>query len=110
VSASLICEAIRTHSMVEFDYHGQHRIVEPYAHGVSTRGVEVMRGIQIRGASSSGGYGFGKLWVVSELEGFRLCDRHFVPNDRHYNPDDRGMQQIHCRIEKGEEEKEKEKK
>jgi hypothetical protein len=95
---SLICDAIRTHSLLEFDYHGQHRIVEPYAHGISSHGIEVMRAIQIRGASSSGGYGFGKLWIVSEIVGLRLSGERFEPDDPHYNPNDRAMQQIHCRI------------
>ena len=97
---SLICEAIRTRSLLEFDYHGLHRIVAPYCHGVSTAGHEVLRAVQVRGASSAGrrGLGFGKLWVVSELVGLRLSSERFGPDDPHYNPDDRAMQQIHCRI------------
>lgn len=98
VLVSLICDAIRTRTLLEFDYHGLHRVVAPYCHGVSTRGVEVLRGVQVRGASSSGGLGFGKLWLVADLAGLRLSGEHFEPDDPHYNPDDRGMQHIHCRI------------
>ncbi len=98
---SLICEAIRTHSLLEFEYHGRHRVVAPYCHGTSTRGVEVLRGVQVGGRSGAGGqgFGFGKLWVVSELANVRISDEHFKPDDPHYNPEDRGMEQIHCRIE-----------
>lgn len=97
---SLICDAIRTRSLLEFDYHGLHRVVAPYCHGVSTRGVEVLRAVQLRGASSAGarGLGFGKLWLVAELVGLRLSGERFEPDDPQYNPDDRGMRQIHCRI------------
>ena len=95
---SLICEAIGRRALLEFHYHGRLRVVAPYCHGTSTRGVEVLRAIQIRGLSASGGWGFGKLWIVSEMVLPRLIDETFIPDDPNYNPDDRGMRQIHCRI------------
>lgn len=95
---SLICDAIRTRSLLEFDYHGLRRVVAPYCHGVSTRGHEVLRAVQVRGESRAGGLGFGKLWIVADLVGLRLSGEHFEPDDPHYNPNDRAMPQIHCRI------------
>jgi hypothetical protein len=95
---SLICDAIRTRSLLEFEYHGLRRVVAPYCHGLSRRGDEVLRAVQLRGDSSSGGFGFGKLWRVSELIGLRMSDENFTPDDPQYNPDDRGMVEIHCRI------------
>jgi hypothetical protein len=94
----LICDAIRTRSLLVFDYHGLSRMVAPYCHGISHRGVEVLRGIQVLGKSSSGSRGFGKLWVVADLLNLRVSLEHFEPDDPHYNPDDRAMQHIHCRI------------
>lgn len=70
----------------------------PYCHGVSARGVEVLRAIQIRGFSASGGYGFGKLWAVGDMQGLRILDETFSADDPNYNPNDRGMKQIHCRV------------
>jgi len=95
----MICEAIRTRSVLEFEYHGLPRVVAPYCHGVSRRGVEVLRAVQLRGGSSSGALGIGKLWRVTEMIGLRLLGEHFTPDDPHYNPDDRGMSQIHCRVQ-----------
>ena len=94
----IICEAIRTRSVLEFEYHGLPRVVAPYCHGLSSRGVEVVRAVQLRGGSSSGGLGFGKLWRVSDLVGLRMLEEHFTPDDPDYNPDDRGMKEIHCRV------------
>jgi hypothetical protein len=54
--------------------------------------------VQVRGASSSGSLGFGKLWVVADLVGLRLSDERFEPDDPRYHPDDRGMRRIHGRI------------
>jgi len=97
-AVSLICDAIRTRSLLEFRYHGLIRLVAPYCHGFSTRGAEVLRAIQVGGSSNSRSFGSGKLWLVADLVGVRLAGKHFEPTDPRYNPDDRGMQRIHCRI------------
>lgn len=91
-----ICTAIRTQHLIEFDYHGQYRLVAPYCHGTSNRGKEVLRGVQIAGAT--GTLGFGKLWLVEKMSQLRLTDSAFSPNDPDYNPDDSAMIQIHCRV------------
>jgi len=96
--STLICTAIRQRSALEFQYRGLHRVVEPYCHGISTRGTEVLRAIQIAGDSSSGGFGFGKLWTVAEMVALRISDQSFVADDPNYNPDDSGMKEIHCRV------------
>ena len=98
IAAGAACEAIHEHRLLEFDYHGRHRIVAPYCHGISTRGVEVLRAVQTGGSSGSGGFGFGKLWVVAEMIDARLTSVPFAPDDPNYNPDDSGMVLIHCRV------------
>jgi hypothetical protein len=84
--------------VLEFEYDGLHRVVEPYCHGISSRGVEVLRAVQVGGASRSGGLGFGKLWSVAKIVGPRLTAAPFVPDDPDYNPNDSGMKRIHCRV------------
>jgi hypothetical protein len=92
-----ICEAIRRRLMLEFIYDDNSRVVTPYCHGLSNRDAEVVRAIQVRGASSSGS-GFGKLWTVAKMANLRILNETFVPNDPNYNPDDSAMKYIHCRI------------
>ena len=94
----IICEAIRRRALLEFEYHGGRRIVAPYCHGISTRGVEVLRAIQIRGFTTSGGYGFGKLWAVRDMQDVRMLDETFIADDPDYNPNDRGMKRVYCRL------------
>jgi hypothetical protein len=87
--------------LLEFDYHAEHRIVAPYCHGRSTRGVEVLRAVQLRRSNSMskrGGFGFGKLWQVAHIENMRATGESFAPVDPDYNPDDSAMSQIHCRV------------
>lgn len=98
VITTAVCDAIRTRELLEFEYHGHHRVVAPYCHGISARWVEVMRAVQLRGTSSSGGFGFGKLWVIADMRAARTTGESFEPDDPHYHPDDRAMILIHCRI------------
>ena len=95
---SVICEAIRKRRLLEFEYHGKRRVVAPYCHGVSTRGTEVLRAIQVSGASSSGSMGIGKLWAIADMVALRMLDVPFMANDPKYEPDDSAMKQIHCRV------------
>jgi hypothetical protein len=96
-----ICLAIRERRLLEFDYHGHHRVVAAYCHGQSARGEEIVRAVQLRrpgSTSASGGFGFGKLWRVGEMRALSASDERFVPDDPDYHPDDRAIPTIHCRI------------
>ena len=93
-----ICDAIRTHHRLSFVYEGLPRVVEPYCHGWTAQGDEVLRAIQVGGRSRSGGFGFGKLWSVARLQQVRLGTESFVPNDRNYNPNDSAISEIDCRV------------
>lgn len=97
-SVELICEAIRKRALLEFLYHNRQRVVAPYCCGVSGRGSDLLRAVQVRGVSSSGGLGFGKLWTVAEIAQLRVLDEMFTPDDPDYNPQDRAMIRIYCRI------------
>jgi hypothetical protein len=94
----LICNAIRQRRRLLFDYGGLPRVVEPYCHGTSTHGSELLRAVQVGGSSGSGAFGFGKLWTVSKMTKVRASDDPFTPSDPHYNPDDSTITAIHCRI------------
>lgn len=94
-----ICKAISERRLVQFEYHGKRRVVAPYCHGTSTRGKDVLRGIQLRGESSSGpvgGKGIGKLWTLADMTALRVLDETFEPDDPNYNPNDSAMSEIHC--------------
>jgi len=95
-----ICEAIRTLHVLEFDYDGKRRVVHPYCHGVTTKGGETLRAVQVDGVARPGGFGFGKMWTVAKIQGLRLLDVTFVPDDPNYNPADSAMAEIHCGVER----------
>ena len=97
-NANLICQAIERRVLLEFQYHGRLRVVAPYCHGVSTRGLELLRAVQLRGSSASGFSKAGKLWNVAAMVNTRITKETFTPDDPQYNPDDTAMKEIHCRI------------
>jgi hypothetical protein len=98
-SSPIICQAIQQRRKLIFDYNGLRRVVAPYCYGISTRDTEVLRAVQVGGGSSSQGYGFGKLWTVSEMSRVELSEEHFVANDPQYNPNDSAMKRVICRID-----------
>jgi hypothetical protein len=93
-----ICEAIGAQRMLEFDYGGSHRVVQPYCHGFTRKGAETLRAVQVNSDSRSGGQGFGKLWTVAKMQNLRVAVETFVPDDPDYNPDDTALSEIHCRV------------
>lgn len=97
-SGDTIREAIRRRSLLQFHYDDHPRIVAPYCFGLSTKGIDSLRAVQVRGSSSSNALGFGKLWTVSKMRDLRILDETFMPDDRDYNPNDKGMKKIYCRI------------
>lgn len=94
---ALVCLSIRERRLLAFDYDGCHRVVAPYCHGLSRSG-EVMRAVQVRGQSRSGGLGFGKLWTVARMRNVRQLEEPFTPDDPDYRPDDSAMTTVHCCI------------
>jgi len=95
----LLCRAIRTHAVVEFEYDGLTRVVHPYCHGTSRKGHDSLRGVQIAGESRSGAVGVGKLWTLSKIRNVRITGESFRPDDPDYNPDDPLLAHVHCRID-----------
>lgn len=93
-----ICDAIGTQRMLEFDYGGHHRIVQPYCHGFTRKGAETLRAVQMNSDSRPGGRGFGKLWTVAKMQNLRVASETFNPDDPDYNPNDTALLEIHCRV------------
>ncbi|HEY4241506.1 MAG TPA: hypothetical protein VGM88_16910 [Kofleriaceae bacterium] len=91
-----VCEAIASRARLAFRYHGLPRVVEPYCYGVSSAGKDVLRAVQVGGESKSGGFGYGKLWVVADLRDAKVLPDRFAPTDPDYNPADTAMTRIYC--------------
>ena len=97
----IICKAIEKKAVIQFKYRedGKDRTVEPQAHGISSVGNEVIRGVQTYPRDPSGKTIEGKLYVVSRMSDLKETGETFSGPGRHFNPNDKGMAYVHCSLE-----------
>ena len=50
----IICSAIKSKQLIQFNYEDSTRIVEPYCYGLTKEDNEVLRAYQVKGQSKSG--------------------------------------------------------
>ena len=94
----IICEAIKNRNILEFNYHGYSRVVEPYAYGLNKKLNEVLRCYQIGGLSHSRIIPCWQLLKADEIEFLTVTDRLFSGNNPEYRRGDRGMSTIFCEL------------
>jgi len=91
-----IIDAISTKNLIEFNYDGESRIVEPHCYGLTTKMNEAIRAFQVDGYSSSGKMGW-KLYDLSKADSITMIDEIFETRSD-YKQGDRGMTEIYCEI------------
>ena len=95
---STICAAIAARQLLQFHYTGGLRTVEPYRHGRSTAGHEVLRAYQVSGFSSSRQATGWKLFDVAKMADLRPTPETFSHNRPGYQPKDRAMLVVYCQL------------
>lgn len=94
---TIIKNAIRNKNLLEFDYDGGGRIVEPHCYGMTTKGNQGLRAFQVSGYSSSGKMGW-KLFDMSKARLVKTLDRSFANPRLGYKRGDRGMSRVYCEL------------
>lgn len=74
-----LTEAIEDGLLVEFDYKGFHRIVQPYELGKTIRGDILFRGFQIAGESFGRRVEAWKLFRLDYISHLEIMDEEFSP-------------------------------
>ena len=93
-----ICDAIAARAVIEFNYRGLSRVVEPFCHGISRAGNEVLRAYQVGGDSESGTPFGWKLYEASHMSGITPTGATFERTRPGYNPNDSQMTSVHCSV------------
>ena len=94
-----LCAAIEGRRVARLDYNGGTRTVEPFAHGVTEAGNEVLRAFQTGGHSVSGQPVGWKLFRVDAVENLAVTEARFAGDARpDYNPADPVLATVHCRV------------
>lgn len=75
---NVICSAIQSKKMIQFNYEDSTRVAEPYCYGESKTGNEVLRAFQVKGESKSGKPIGWKLFRASKMENIAVTDEYFA--------------------------------
>lgn len=73
----LIAEAITALHLMQLDYNGSTRVVEPHIYGVDTRGHETLSAFQVAGGSLSGEHTGWKTFELARIEAIRVLASRF---------------------------------
>lgn len=95
---TVICDAISKRLVLQFHYGGGLRIVEPYRHGRSTAGNEVLRGYQVSGYSASRNPSGWRLFDVRKIGQLRAAPETFSGHRPGYAAKDPAMRFVHCQL------------
>jgi hypothetical protein len=99
VMNQLVCSAIRHRRAITFHYDGGRRLVEPYSHGASAAGHDLLRGYQLAGHSRSGLPEGWKTFRLDELSDLAMTDEVFAGDRPEYDPSREDMMAtIYCRV------------
>lgn len=94
-----ICKAIAARRLLELRYNGQHRLVEPYSHGFSSDGTEMLVGYQRDGGSDSGQTEGWKAMAVDRIERLVVVDVSFIPTRQDYKAGhSKNIDDLHCEV------------
>lgn len=92
-----ICTAILGHRLLELDYNERRRVIEPYLHGMSGDGREMLVGFQRAGGSESGQVEGWKAMAVDHIERLVVLDVTFIPSRADYRAGrSKNIADLHC--------------
>ena len=97
----VLCGAINGRRVLRFAYDGRERVVEPYGHGWTTDGVEIVSGYQIGGESVGGQVPGWKMFRVAKMVDVRDGGMTFAVLRPDYDPAKLRIATVCCRIELG---------
>lgn len=89
-----ICRAVRRGLLVRLTYGGHERIVEPYIHGSTSSGREVLLCFQVQGGSASNDPSPWRLLHVDRVTELHVLETAFA--HREESPESREVPLVHC--------------
>lgn len=92
-----IIEAIKNQNVIELQYEGEWRVVEPHCYGETTAGNEGLRAYQIDGYSSTGKFGW-KMYDLGRANNITITEQTFDSPREGYKRGDKGMSRIHAEL------------
>ncbi len=94
-----ICDAIRDGEIIEFEYEGMVRIVEPFLYGKTIHGKDCLNAYQIGGFNSTKDNSY--IWDtydVAKMGTVKFIGKKFENERAGYEPEDPDFKTIYCRF------------
>ena len=93
-----IIKAIENSNLLEFDYNGHHRVVEPHTYDISTKGNETLAAYQIEGTSEYGVVPDWKQFTTDKIINLQILDNTFTGTREKYKRGDSRMSKIYTEL------------
>jgi predicted DNA-binding transcriptional regulator YafY len=95
----IICDAINRRLVIQFNYDGELRIVEPFVLGYhKDTGNLVLRSYRVGGFSKSEREPNWRLFDTSMIQNLQITEKIAHSDREYYNPNDKHMSKIICNI------------
>lgn len=94
-----LCDAIRDGEIIEFDYEGMVRIVEPFIYGKNSQGVDCLKAFQMGGFNTTKDSSY--VWDTYEVEkmgSVKFVGKKFEDLRAGYNPEDPEFDSVYCKF------------
>lgn len=94
-----LCDAIRDGEIIEFDYEGMIRIVEPFLYGKTKEGKDCLKAYQTGGFNTTQDNSY--IWDTYEVEkmgSVKFIGKKFVDLRAGYDPDDPDFDTLYCKF------------
>ncbi len=75
---NVICPAIQSRQMIQFNYEDNTRVAEPYCFGQNKEGNVFLRAFQVKGKSKSGKSTGWRLFRASKIENVKITGEYFA--------------------------------
>lgn len=92
-----IIKAIQNQNVIQLNYDGEQRIIEPHCYGLTTAGNEGLRAFQIAGYSSTGKLGW-KMYDLGKADSITITQNQFEGPRQGYQTGDKGMSEIFAQL------------
>lgn len=92
-----VIAAIENLNVIELQYEGELRILEPHCYGQTTAGNEGLRAYQTGGYSSTEKFGW-KMYDIGKSENIRITDQSFNGPRAGYKEGDKGISEIYAEL------------
>jgi hypothetical protein len=98
VTRRAVCEAIRTRRLLSVRYGTRLRVLEPYVHGKTAEGAEVLLCYQREGETQSGYRSHWRTLHLAKIEDIRVLDVSFPFLRSEYDGQTPEIRTVHCHV------------